>query len=783
MSLVLTFAGVVAGVLVAAALREPDANAWLSFHGLALTWTAVGFALLASLNRGPQVAWWLAAFTNLIVACVARGTWSDPWRAWLPAALAVSAAAFYSGVALRLRHVGFVAASGLAVNLTATCVWVVWWPNAPYGFVLANAAALAVALGVWSAVRIRQQSSPDGVRWLAGIDIAIVPAFLLLLAGLAPALGEAHAAPHALAWAAVAAFAVACAVRLWDRNATLARPGLYAAGVLAVLLGVAAGDPRAVWDVPVTSLALAAFVLGAAGAALAVSRRTTPLLAIPERGDVWSWLLAAQAVVAVAAILLGVRTGVIAPGIWERLASPAGVALLAVSFALLAKAAPGALRDTLRTSTVALVVLALGALAWAVPDPLDRFAWLHRNAWLFVALAVAAVVGSEAAPRLGENWRRAVRGVAGWAAVAALAVLCVNLLQQVPAFDPKVRRTPLTREEALAMLAGIAAMFVLALRFALQPDRDPFAVQPARRTGYVYLAEGLIVLFFTQIRFNVPELFRGDLAKLWTFAVMALAYTGIGLAELFERKKIDVLAIPLRRTGVLLPLIPLLAFWAKPPELVTEFARDSAPGLGPLLGYLEKLPQHFDTYAWLWFLAGGVYGLVALSRQSFGWALLAALATNAAMWSLLAHHEVPFAVHPQAWVIPLALVVLASEHINRRRLSAEASNAMRYAGVAMIYVASAADMFLAGVGNSMWLPVVLAVLCVAGVLSGILLRVRAFIYLGVGFLLLDLFSMIWYAAVDLEQTWVWYVSGIVLGVVVLALFAYLEKRRGHQNSD
>ena len=129
-------------------------------------------------------------------------------------------------------------------------------------------------------------------------------------------------------------------------------------------------------------------------------------------------------------------------------------------------------------------------------------------------------------------------------------------------------------------------------------------------------------------------------------------------------------------------------------------------------------------------------------------------------------------------MIPLALIVLASEHINRRRLSADASNAMRYAGVAMIYVASAADMFIAGVGNSTWLPVVLAVLCVAGVLAGIRFRVRAFIHLGVGFLLLDLFSMIWYAAVDLEQTWVWYVSGIVLGVVVLALFAYLEKRRG-----
>ena len=151
----------------------------------------------------------------------------------------------------------------------------------------------------------------------------------------------------------------------------------------------------------------------------------------------------------------------------------------------------------------------------------------------------------------------------------------------------------------------------------------------------------------------MPELFLGQAVRYWTFAVMALAFVGIGLAEFFERRRVNVLAIPLRRTGVLLPLIPLLAFWAKPPEFLTEFASGRAPGLSPMLAYLEKLPQHFDTYAWLWFLAGGVYGLVALSRKSFGWALLAALATNAALWSLLTHHEVPFFVHPQAWVIPL----------------------------------------------------------------------------------------------------------------------------------
>jgi hypothetical protein len=610
----------------------------------------------------------------------------------------------------------------------------------------------------------------------------VVLAFVLLVVGLAPVLGTASG-PGGLEWGALAAVAVVCGIGLWDRAAVFARPGLFAAGVLAVLLGMAEADPRPVWDAPLASVALAGYAVLIAAFALAVSRRAGALLWMPGRGDGWPWLFPAQALVGAGALVLGLRIAVLSPLLDARVVSPVAVALLAVAFAVLARIVPEALRTPVRFVVVALAALTPAMLAWAVPDPADPHVWLHRNGWLFVALAFAAFIGSAVAARLGESWRQAARTVAGWVAAGAFAVLCLNLLQQVPVFNPATRMTPLTRAASVAMLAGIAALIVLALRFALQADRDPFALPARRRTGYVYLAEVLIVLFFTQVRFNVPELFLGELAKLWTFAVMALAYVGIGLAELFERKKIDVLAVPLRRTGVLLPLVPLLAFWAKPPALVSEFARDSAPGLGPLLGYLEKLPQHFDTYAWLWFLAGGLYALLALSRKSFGWALLAALATNAAMWSLLAHHEVPLAVHPQAWVIPLALIVLVSEHLNRRRLKPEVSSALRYAGVAMIYVASAADMFIAGVGNSTWLPVILALLCVLGVLAGILLRVRAFIYLGVGFLLLDLFAMIWYAAVDLQQTWVWYASGIVLGVVVLALFAYLEKRRKHLRDE
>ena len=64
-----------------------------------------------------------------------------------------------------------------------------------------------------------------------------------------------------------------------------------------------------------------------------------------------------------------------------------------------------------------------------------------------------------------------------------------------------------------------------------------------------------------------------------------------------------------------------------------------------------------------------------------------------------------------------------------------------------------------------------------GVLAGILFRVRSYLYLGAGFLGLVVVSMIWHAAVGRGQTWVWWASGVVLGVAILVLFAVFEKRR------
>ena len=121
--------------------------------------------------------------------------------------------------------------------------------------------------------------------------------------------------------------------------------------------------------------------------------------------------------------------------------------------------------------------------------------------------------------------------------------------------------------------------------------------------------------------------------------------------------------------------------------------------------------------------------------------------------------------------------MLAAEQLNRGRLPPPQALALRYAGLLLVYLSSTADLFIAGLGHGVELPIVLALLSVSGVLLGILLRVRAFLLLGVTFLFLDVFAQIWHAAVDRAQTWVWWASGIALGAAILTLFALFEKRR------
>jgi hypothetical protein len=784
------------GILLANAVKRWDEpGSWLPLHVLAAVWAAAGIGMVAALLRirGERLPaafrLWPELLALGLVLLAMRGGWADPLRPWAPAGAVVISAALFGVVAFRARSRLHEYVSGMLAMLAGFLMWVAWGPFTFTSMAMSAGIGLAVAGAAWAAITLRRaepRKGPDDdtIGRLTPLrspgDFPAFPHFAaivsvgFLLFGMIPTLHGADVDPPALAWGLVVAVGLVLVMLLRDPDARFAGDGLYVLGVSAIGLAVAGLRGGPIWLDWVTPFALAGYTLAAS--ALALTSRAS--LRRRESGEIYEWFLVAQGIVAAFVLGMAVRTAVTEADLAVRLTASLSALLLALATALLVRVQSAM---SLRMAALLLGATTCGILAWSLPDPNGTVPWLHRHAGLFAALSIVSAVylGGRAAvaSARGALWDAALGRVGVVVGALALGVLGMLLIQQIPLFDPVSRRTPLDPVAIAAVVVGILVLIVLAIRTALRPDRDPLGPTPQGRTAYVYLAEVLLVLLFAHVRLNVPEVFTGQAVRYWSFIVMLLAFIGVGLAELFARRGLRVLSKPLMRTGVLLPLIPLIAFWAKPPGFVMDFADERVPGLGPMLGSLEKLPQHFDAYALLWLLAGLLYGLIALSRRSFGWALLGALATNAGLWALLQHHEVPAAVHPQAWAIPLALIVLVTEHVNRHRLRADVAAGLRYLGISMIYIASAADLFIAGVGQSWWLPIVLAALCLAGVVAGVILRVRAFLYLGIGFLLLDIFAMIWHAAVDREQTWVWYASGMVLGALIIALFAVLEKRR------
>jgi hypothetical protein len=246
-------------------------------------------------------------------------------------------------------------------------------------------------------------------------------------------------------------------------------------------------------------------------------------------------------------------------------------------------------------------------------------------------------------------------------------------------------------------------------------------------------------------------LFTGFLERYWPIVVMAIAYLGVVASESLRRRNLLVLAKPMERTGAFLPLLPVLGFW---------------------------LAQSQVDYSALLFIVGGLYGLLSLLRRSFVFGLLAAVAGNGGLWYLLHHSaDYQFLQHPQLWLIPVALSVLLAAYLNEENLTEDQLAGIRYLSLVTIYASSTADIFINGVANSPWLPLVLGAFSLAGVFSGIIFRIRGLLLLGSVFLLLSIITMIWYASANLGWTWLWYVAGIVTGATIIFMFAIFEKKR------
>ena len=762
-------------------LSHPDH--WFAYHGVIVGLGSAGLLLPAFTwwRRGmtlegvphpirPVVERWSAIALGIVVAFAIRGYWSDPQSPWWTVGGLLGMGGLAAVLAVWSSRPGYLGLACLLTNLAATCWWVARpaWFVSPAGWpaladlVNLNVVALALPVPLWLAIERRWSRSAwfwsvpfhQVVAW-SGLGLLTLVVTLILGDDATGGTGDCSVI---LGWAAVATVALAMGWGPRDQQARAPIAGLYLLGLVAAgwVVGQFHLPPR--WLAWTGTMLLAAYSVGTS---FLWSRRVA-LRALadrlgfprPDPGDSVanvSWLVPGNLLLAAVVLLLAGLTILTDPELALRSASAHAALAQCLAIGLLAR---GARRTRLQVVVLGVGVAGAVAWGWAWIAPGSPTGFLDRSAVVLAATGGGAAlfgIGLFKLPRSEDDWTRAARRVVppllGLGGLVSPVILGSEL-----AVRAQGHFVAMANPAIMVVAVTLAGAALAALVAAVVPGRDPLGLSERERTAYVYGCEGLVAVLGAHVKLTLPWVFSGRFMHYWPLLLMGVAFVGVSLSEIFRRQGRLVLAEPLERTGAFLPLVPLLAaFW-------------NTPRPGEDVVYLA--------------LVGCLYATLALIRSSVGFSALAALAGNGAFWSWLRYHDqLSLIAHPQLWVIPPALCVLVGAYLNRDLLTRSQLAGIRYAAATTIYLASTADLVLTGVARAPWLSAVLAALAVVGIFAGILLRVRGFLFLGFGFLGLAVFSMIWYAAVDLHQTWLWAASGIVAGVGILIVFGLFEKKR------
>jgi hypothetical protein len=758
------------------ALRWDSGGNWLGYHLLLAECAAAAAAMVVvdwcSAHSRPSRAAtiWSTTFGCAAVMLALRAFDGDPAWPWWSIGTLLPMVGLAAILAARTGGQAYVYAAGLLLNIAVS----LWWQQSGSGrgidAILINVLALAAPVIAWVALQRATDRSAHasqsamrmpGFHRVAGSVGVFVMFCITLNALLSQRAGWPGSIENRLLlWAALASTAVAVVACLWDSRTRFTVAHLYLLGLVGVgllLEGLGLENEQFDWAL---TLIIAAHSLGTSylwsrrgGLWELASRLGAPMRKYANSASSrpgLAWMIPANLLLALLVTLSALRIELTFDNFQTRMSVAYAIIAQAFAVGMLAR---GAVRSSLQYT--ALAFGAIGAVAFGLAWlPVDIvLPGLHRLVVVVVALAAMIVFygfGLVKLLRRENEWTRAAsRLVPGIAAITGVALIIV-LGHEVNHFV-QTGNSGVLWPAILTVAVAVGGLAVAALAAAILPGRDPFGLSERGRQVYVYAAEVLIGLLFVHIRVTMPWLFRGWFVQFWPIIVMVIAFVGVGLSEWFRSRRQQILSEPLERTGALLPLLPVIGFWVVPANM---------------------------HYSIVLLAVGLLYSVLATLRKSFLFAILAVLAGNGSLWYLLHRADgLGLMEHPQLWLIPPALCVLVASAMNRRQLSDEQMTTIRYLTSIVIYVSSTADVFLIGVAEAPWLPLVLAAVSIAGIFAGIALRIRAFLYLGTSFLLVALFTYIWHAAVDLEQTWIWWVTTIAAGVAIITVFAIFEKKR------
>jgi hypothetical protein len=753
-------------------------------------------------DHGDRVAltarlrWWVYVVVWILTLFALRFLDHASERPW-PTAIFLLAAAALAGMAgwieMRWRALWW---SAILVNLTLTVVWLLKGRRWQFGYddpridlLYVNVLAATLPTLGWVLVLRHWKTRSDATGApprASAIHRYLVPTAVVLLVGLATiwmnsALGGSADLPNPyLSLTTIIVVGFACWACFWDGQIRWQSLGLYATGLCGA---VAVLQWLRLSGEPLTSIAPLVFGAYGLSANYLISRGVemrgslARLRLLPPTDESQTTAIAGGGLLVIASCLLAGVTVALALLAQFRcddqaLRVGASQSIFAQAWALAMltrrRAQPGDEKEhgistsALRFGALGLGVVAVIANGWSYFDP---SLWLPYERMTVVAIAcslMALVYGLGLVRLLPSKspWIDTARQLMPALIAMSAALVCAVMALEIVRYIQFETELPVFAIAGIAVTLGIT--FLACMVAALVPGRDPLGLSDRARVVYVYAAEVALLLIVIHLRVSMPWLFSGLVQQIWPLMIMSIAFTGIGLSEWArrysaaqsqegeDRSRYGVLVGPMEQTGVILPLLPALGYWMLPSVV---------------------------HYSLVMVVVGLGYGVLAQMRKSFGFSVLAALAANGSLWFLLHDNAIGLLSHPQVWLIPPALCVLIAAQLNRKRLSPEQVTGIRYACSTVIYVSSTAEIFMTGVAEAPWLPLVLAGFSLAGIAVGIAAQIRAFLWLGLSFLAVSMMTIIWYAAVDLHQTWLWYVTGIVAGVIILAVFAFFEKRR------
>jgi hypothetical protein len=770
--------------LVAATCDKFDTSGqWLSYHILlAGSLATAALAIVARTLRERDIpSHWVSCVIALLVAVMAiRGTDADPQRPWWSVGAMAGVCLIFVVQGILRRRQPYAYASLLAAPVAVILFWMDWPAlliPLPDTFVVEGSVLAVCGLcAVWLSLEIQAQKVSDQpfdprafgppAHHAGTIACLLIFALRLCFGTFIDAVEpvyqqQEHFGRFVLSdlWiiAALAALTAVICRSLWDRRAYFALPAAYVAGLLFVV-----DDLRHV-NLPLIELCLAATISAAAyvaitghawsfGANLAnLGSRVGISDTIGGLKRTSYWLPVISIGITAVVCVVGLSVVLFHQHDEWRVAVALSPAIAAWGISCLAQQERKQAAQVGALLLAGLSVIYLGQAQ--LEPPWSEGLILARAFRLLMALSALTFVYGFALPRylfIEGDWNGSVRKSGYASGVLAMITFVAVLGLEVAMFVPG-EGAPVQDIQVAAVAVVLVALVAGLLSLALLPGKDPLALDEKGRMFYVYGAQAVSGLLFAHLYVCRPMWFDTILRPYWPYIILGLAFAGVAVAELFQRQKIRVLAEPFRRTGGLLPLIPALAMLT------------------------VRVPE--ASYELVLFLAGLMYLLLCMMHRSILYGAAAAVAGNAALWVLLEKQGIHFTDRPQLWLIPPAVAALLAAQLNRSRLTAEQLTATRYFATIVIYLSSASELFIHSDPQDIWPPMILAALSVAGALVGIMLRIRAFLYLGTTFTSMAMINMIWHAAQILKQTWPWWAFGFGLGIALLVLFALFEKKK------